>query len=175
MTPDPQTKNPWVGHRCIYAAAESIHGSVSSCDAAGKISPDSSIRFRRSRRCRARIRIRRRRYGVTADTSSTTAARLAMKASGADASALSRARFLSETWDCSRILTISCPHFRASRFVRGRRRHHRQMRARSPLPPNASFGRTRAHIMQNRPISVFSRAVQRANGQDSRARPRWAT
>jgi hypothetical protein len=47
------------------------------------------------------------------------------------------------------------------------------MRDRSPLPPNASFGRLRAHRMQNRPISIFSRAMQRANEQVSRGRPRW--
>ncbi len=168
----PRVASP--GHSS-HAAAESIHGSVSSSDAAGKISPDFSIRFRRSRRCRAKIRKRRRRYGVATDTSSTTAARLAMRESCDDASALSRARFLSETWDCSRKRRISCSYFRASRLACGRCRHCRQIRARSPLPPNASFGRTRAQRMQNRPIAAFSRVMQRANGQGSRARPRWAT
>jgi hypothetical protein len=86
-----------------------------------------------------------------------------------------RVRFFSETWDCSRQPRISCSHFRASRLACGRCRHCRQIRARSPLPPNASFGRMRAHRVPNRPIAIFSRAMQRANGQGSRARPRWAT
>ena len=117
------------------------------------ISPASSIRFRISRRSRARMRIRRRRYGVVAPTSNTRCARSATRGFSDCPNTFRRARFFGEMCDCSRKSRISRSYIRTSRLSRGILRHFRQIRARSPLPPNASFGLMHEHRMRQSPQS----------------------